>query len=275
MGIGGVVGAVLAGGLSRRPAVAALVVGGAVMAGIAYAVVSGLAALLPVMLVLAIVGAGGAITLVSGRTLLQRTTDDRILTRVFAVQESTAFLATAFGAALAPLLLRRFDVAQAFVPVGIGAAVLALACLLLIRHLDERAVLHPAEVALLRHVSFLDVLPPYELERLAARATWRHVDAGTVVVRQGDPGYEFFMIGEGELGVTIDGHERPSLSVGSGFGEIALLHSVPRTATITALTDASLLVVRSEDFLAAVTGSEDGHALAREIAASRVERDHR
>jgi len=117
------------------------------------------------------------------------------------------------------------------------------------------------------------VLPPYELERLAARATWRHVDAGTVVVRQGDPGYEFFMIGEGELGVTIDGHERPSLVAGSGFGEIALLHSVPRTATVTALTDASLLVVRSEDFLAAVTGSEDGQALARDVAAAQLERD--
>lgn len=273
MGIGGVVGAVLAGGLSRRPAVALLVVGGAVMSGIAYAVVSGLTALLPVMFALAVVGAGGAITLVAGRTLLQRTTDDRILTRVFAVQESTAFLATAFGAALAPLLLRRVDVTEAFIPVGIGAAVLALACLLLIRHLDERAVLHPAEVALLRKVSFLDVLPPYELERLAARATWRHVDAGTVIVRQGDPGYEFFMIGEGELDVTIDGHERQHIGAGTGFGEIALLHSVPRTATVTALTEASLLVVRSEDFLAAVTGSEDGQALARDVAAAQLERD--
>ncbi|HET7902061.1 MAG TPA: MFS transporter [Candidatus Nanopelagicales bacterium] len=273
MGIGGVVGAVVAGGLSRRPAVAALVVGGAVLSGVAYAVVAGLTALLPVMLVLAIVGAGGAITLVSGRTLLQRTTDDRILTRVFAVQESTAFLATAFGAALAPLLLRRFDVAQAFVPMGVGAAVLGLACLLLIRHLDERAVLHPAEVALLRRVSFLDVLPPYDLERLAARATWRHVDPGTVIVRQGDPGYEFFMVGDGELAVTIDGLERPHLEAGSGFGEIALLHSVPRTATVTALTEATLLVVRSEDFLAAVTGSEDGQALARDVAAAQLERD--
>ena len=86
---------------------------------------------------------------------------------------------------------------------------------------------------------------------------------------------EFFVVGEGEFDVDIDGEARPQLGKGDGFGEIALLHSVPRTATVAAATAGRLLVVRSEDFLAAVTGSEDGHALAREIAASRVERDHR
>jgi MFS family permease len=275
MGIGGAVGAVVAGSLSRRPRVAGLVVGGAVGSGIAYALVAGLNSLGPVMISLAVVGAGGAVTLVAGRTLLQRTTDDRILTRVFAVQESTAFLATAFGAAIAPLLLRRLDPAEAFVPIGVCAVVLALAGLLLIRRLDARAVLHPVEVALLRSVSFLEVLPPYELERLAARASWRVVPAGTDVVRQGDPGYEFFIVDSGELGVTIDGVARPGLGARDSFGEIALLHSVPRTATVTSLTESRLLVVRSEDFLAAVTGSEDGQSLARDVAAARVERDRR
>ena len=275
MGIGGVIGAVVAGSLSRRPRLAWLVVGGAVGSGVAYALVAGLDRLLPVMLALAVVGAGGAVTLVAGRTLLQRTTNDRILTRVFAVQESTTFLATAFGAALAPLLLRRLDPSQAFLPLGVGAVLLGLAGLLLIRRLDARAVLHHVEVALLRSVPFLDVLPPYELERLAARATWRVVPAGTDVVRQGDPGYEFFIVDSGDLGVTIDGASRPDLAARDSFGEIALLHSVPRTATVTSLTEARLLVVRSEDFLAAVTGSEDGQSLARDVAAARVERDRR
>ncbi len=275
MGIGGAVGAVVAGSLSRRPRLAGMVVGGAVASGIAYAAVSGLDRLGTAMVSLAVVGAGGAVTLVAGRTLLQRTTNDRILTRVFAVQESTAFLATAFGAALAPVLLRRLDPAQAFVPIGVGAVLLGLAGLLLIRRLDARAVLHPVEVALLRNVAFLDVLPPYELERLAARATWRVVPEGTDVVRQGDPGYEFFIVESGELAVTIDGASRPALGARDSFGEIALLHSVPRTATVTALTESRLLVVRSEDFLAAVTGSEDGQSLARDVASARVERDRR
>jgi CRP-like cAMP-binding protein len=132
---------------------------------------------------------------------------------------------------------------------------------------------HVDEAELLRRVPFLALLPQYELERLAATSTWHDVVAGEVVVHQGDPGTEFYVVGSGAFDVDIDGHARPSLSEGEGFGEIALLHSVPRTATITAATAGRLLVVRSSDFLAAVTGSEDGHALAREIAASRVARD--
>jgi CRP-like cAMP-binding protein len=147
--------------------------------------------------------------------------------------------------------------------------------LLLIRRLDERAVVHVDEAALLRRVPFLALLPQYELERLAANATWLDVEPGDVVVRQGEPGTEFFVVGAGAFDVDIDGETRPQLTEGEGFGEIALLHSVPRTATVSAASTARLLVVRSADFLAAVTGSEDGHALAREIAASRVERDHR
>jgi len=134
-------------------------------------------------------------------------------------------------------------------------------------------VVHVDEAELLRRVPFLALLPQYELERLAATSTWHDVEPGEVVVHQGEPGTEFYVVGSGLFDVDIDGHARPSLSEGEGFGEIALLHSVPRTATVTAATTGRLLVVRSTDFLAAVTGSEDGHALAREIAASRVARD--
>ncbi len=48
---------------------------------------------------------------------------------------------------------------------------------------------------------------------------------------------------------------------------------VRRTATVAAVTDARLLSVQSEDFLAAVTGSEHGHALVEEITAAHEARD--
>ena len=57
------------------------------------------------------------------------------------------------------------------------------------------------------------------------------------------------------------------------FGEIALLQDVPRTATITALTPVRLLRIQAEDFLAAVTGSPDGRAIATEISAGHLARD--
>ena len=272
-GIGGLIGAFGAASLARRRVLAPIIAGGAILEAVAVISVATMETLLPVVVALAVAGMGGALTMVTGRTLLQRATDNRILARVFAVQESTTLLATAVGAVLAPVCIARLSPSVAFVPFGVLAAIIGLVGLVFIRRLDERAVVHVDEAELLRRVPFLALLPQYELERLAATSTWHDVEPGEVVVHQGEPGTEFYVVGSGLFDVDIDGHARPSLSEGEGFGEIALLHSVPRTATVTAATTGRLLVVRSTDFLAAVTGSEDGHALAREIAASRVARD--
>ena len=273
MGIGGLLGAFGSASFARRRVLAPIITGGAILEAAAITSVAVQSSLVPVVVVLAVAGMGGALTMVTGRTLLQRATDDRILTRVFAVQESTTLLGAALGAILAPVFIDQLSSATAFVPFGIGAALIALIGLVLIRRLDARAVLHPFEAELLRRVPFLALLPQYELERLAASAVWRDVEPGTVVVRQGEPGTEFYVVGAGSFDVDIDGVARPTLTVGDGFGEIALLHAVPRTATVVAATEGRLLAVRSTDFLAAVTGSEDGHALAREIASARMERD--
>ena len=97
---------------------------------------------------------------------------------------------------------------------------------------------------------------------------------GRSVVTQGDVGDRFYVIAEGQFGVSIDGVRRPGeLGPGTGFGEIALLHAVPRTATVTADTEGRLLTVLAEDFLAAVTGSPDGHAVAREVSRAYLDRD--
>ncbi len=275
MGIGGLIGAFWASSFSRRRLLAPVVAGGAILEALTAVAVAVLVSLVPVMGVLALGGMGGALTMVAGRTLLQRATDDRVLARVFAVQESTTLLGTAVGAALAPVFISRLSPAMAFVPFGMGAALIGIVGLVLIRRLDARAVLHPVEMALLMRVPFLAVLPPYELERLSGSSSWLDVEPRTVLVRQGEPGREFFVVGDGRFAVSIDGAERPALQTGDGFGEIALLHSVPRTATVTAITAARVLVVRSEDFLAAVTGSEDGHALASEMATFRMDGDRR
>ena len=63
------------------------------------------------------------------------------------------------------------------------------------------------------------------------------------------------------------------LVTGDGFGEIALLNRVARTATVTALEDCELLVVSSADFLGAVTATPDGEGLAHEISRARLEFD--
>ena len=276
LGIGGLIGAVMGASLSRGRRLAPVIVLGGMIEGGAFAAVALVSALTPAMVLLAMAGTAGAIMIVSGRTLLQRATDDRVLARVFAIQESTTLLGTAVGAILAPLAIDRFTAQGAFLPIGFACVLVALIGVAFIRQLDARAEYRPQETALLRGVPFLSVLPEYDIERLAKNARWDVVLPGAVVITQGEAGRAFYVVAEGELGVTVDGVRLPSvLAPGTGFGEIALLHSRPRTATITALTAGRLLVVDASDFLAAVTGSADGRALAEEITAVHLDRDVR
>ena len=121
---------------------------------------------------------------------------------------------------------------------------------------------------------FLAALAPYELEHLAQGAHWRHVPAGVPVITQGDDADAFYVVATGELSVTVEGRLRDhTLGPGDGFGEIALLNGGTRTATITTLTDSELLVLRPELFLAAVTSSVDGLALATGVSQAHLEGD--
>jgi MFS family permease len=276
LGIGGLVGAVMGASLSRGRRLGPVIVLGGTVEGGAFAAVALAGGLTPAMVLLAMAGTAGAVMIVSGRTLLQRATDDRVLARVFAIQESTTLLGTALGAILAPLAIEWFTPRGAFVPIGLGCVLVALTGIAFIRQLDARAAFRPQETALLRGVPFLSVLPEYDIERLAQNSRWDVVAPGAVVIAQGGAGRAFYVVAEGEFGVTVDGARRPlTLGPGTGFGEIALLHAVPRTATITAVTAGRLLVVQADDFLAAVTGSADGRALAEEVTAVHLERDAR
>ena len=120
---------------------------------------------------------------------------------------------------------------------------------------------------LIRQVAPFAALPPYDLERLARHADWLSVPAGTEVIRQGQPGALFYIVDSGEFTVSVDDQVLPTrLSRGDSFGELALLRSEPRSATVMAATDASLLTVGREEFLAVVTGSVDGRAWADELS---------
>jgi CRP-like cAMP-binding protein len=92
------------------------------------------------------------------------------------------------------------------------------------------------------------------------------VPAGTAVIREGDTGYRFYIVAEGTLAVTVGGEPRRELGPGSYFGEIALLRDVPRTATVTTLTDCRLLALDRDEFLQAVIGSRRSARVAnREV----------
>jgi CRP-like cAMP-binding protein len=94
------------------------------------------------------------------------------------------------------------------------------------------------------------------------------VPAGHVVIRQGDQGDLWFLIAEGEVEVVKDGVFQTRLGKGEGFGEIALLRDVPRTATVQTVVPTRLLALDRDRFLTAVTGLRESHEAAQDIATS-------
>ena len=82
------------------------------------------------------------------------------------------------------------------------------------------------------------------IARLADSDTCR---AGEVLVREGRRGNELFVIVEGEAEVSRDGDTMTTLKAGDYFGELAVLHPAPRTATVTATTDMEVLIVTSRE----------------------------
>ena len=132
----------------------------------------------------------------------------------------------------------------------------------MLRRLDAGAAVPVEVLTLLMRVPILAVLAPRIVERLARDAVREEVPAGDVVVRTGDPGSRFYVIESGRVDVTVGGVEVRELGAGGWFGENALLHDVPRTATVTALTDVSLWVLDRESFLSSVTSVSTSLELA-------------
>jgi Kef-type K+ transport system membrane component KefB len=100
--------------------------------------------------------------------------------------------------------------------------------------------------------SALPELAEEEADAVAGDLVVAHVEPGEVIVREGDPADRFYIIVEGELDVTqmIDDERRLLNRLGAGqfFGEIALLERSPRTATVTARTEATLLSMDEVQF---------------------------
>ena len=74
------------------------------------------------------------------------------------------------------------------------------------------------------------------------------VPAGRVLCEQGKPGFEFYLILDGEATVKRNGKKIASLHPGQYFGELALLDRGPRNATVEASKDSTLLVLGQREF---------------------------
>ena len=224
-----------------------------------------------VVLMLVLVGGSLSTFDVAARTLLQRAAPSDLLTRVFGLVEGLAAAAIAAGALLGGALTAIGGATLCAVGLAVVLPIIVVFSGRRMLEIDRHANVPVVEIGLLRSMSLFAPLPPPTLEMLARRLDRLEVSAGTVVIRQGEPGDLFYAIADGEVEVERDGAKVAVLGRGDGFGELALLLDRPRNATVRALSDLKLYTLSSAAFVPAVTGHPRAAAAGAEIVRARLE----
>ncbi len=220
-------------------------------------------------LALTALGAGNSVIDVAAMTLIQRTAPTNVAARVFGVLESGIIASMALGALVTPPLVHALGIRGALLVIGAILPSLAIVSTGPLRVVDRGARTPAKQIEALRTVPFLAVLPVQALEFLAARMRRVQLANGTTLFSIGDHGDAFYILDAGRLAIVLPGGEKIEDAPGY-VGEIALLRDVPRTATVRALTDASLWAIDRDDFLGAVTGHSRAGAHADTVVVSRL-----
>jgi CRP/FNR family cyclic AMP-dependent transcriptional regulator len=101
---------------------------------------------------------------------------------------------------------------------------------------------------LLAQVPLLSALTRKELKQVARLVDEIQRPEGTVLAEEGESGREFFLLLDGKADVLRGKKKIASLGPGKFFGEISLIDRQPRTASVVAATDVTLLLVGVREF---------------------------
>lgn len=273
MGAGGLIGATLSLGLAARDRLAPAYALALTMWSLPLAAVGLVPATAIAVGALVLVGMANAALDIAAFTLLQRTLRGGERGAVFGTIEVVVAVGLAAGSVAAPPLVDIAGIAGALVVAGVILPLTAVATWPLVRRLDDEATIPAADVAVLRAVPMLRLLPLAGLERLASDTARRTHAPGEVVIRQGEPGDAFHVIVRGTADVERQGRVVRELSAGDGFGEIALLRTSVRTATVRAREPLETLVIGRDAFLGAVTGHEGAASAAHGTVDDRLALD--
>jgi MFS family permease len=268
VGIGGLVGAVVAAALIGRRLTSNFLIG-ILLWGIPIGLIGVFPEPVPALFFLALVGLGNTLVDVSAFTLLQRAVPDDVLARVFGAVQGLWVATIGVGAIVTPLLIAAVGVRGALMITGAFLPILAGLFRGRLSQLDEVPV-PERELALLHGIDLFAPLPAPTLESLARALIPVRLKAGDELFRQGDIGDRYYIVADGVVEILVDGQVVRDTGPGGYFGEIALLRDIPRTATVRAKNDVELLALDRDDFIAAVTGHAASAEAADSVIAARL-----
>jgi MFS family permease len=259
--LGGVVAAALANRLSSSPRLSAIIVGSIFLQAVPFALTAATQEPAVAFVLQVISGVGMIIVDILALSALQRDVESGVLSRVLAVFGACVTIATMAGSLGFAYLLQSQGLDTTLVVIGTLFPFLALCGLPTLLAGERHASAQTRRIAPLADLlSRLDVFtgsPRSVLERLAMAAEEQSVDAGALLIREGDPADAFWVLAEGELAVESRGGEAtpralPPVSAPGYVGELGLMHETPRTATVTASAPSRLFRIDGQEFLAAL-----------------------
>jgi MFS family permease len=215
------------------------------------------------------IGIGFVFVEVAGKTLTQRLGDDETMGRLLTLLQAGKLAAMAMGSVVAIVLDELLGTRGALIALGAAMPIFILLCWTRLRAYEVGAPVAAVPYSLLRHNSIFEPLPMATVERLSHDLTPVDFEGGVDVIVQGEAGDRFYLIESGQVEVFEHGQFRRHEGPGESFGEIALLHDVPRTATVRTTEPTRLLQLEREQFLVAVTGHRRSTQVAQTVVTDR------
>ncbi len=244
-GAGGLVSALVNGQLATSRRLTLVVVGAAALA-CASQFVYAVSDVLAVALIVTVVGGAGIVCCeVISETVLARVTPADTLGRIAGLFDASSIGAMAAGAVLASILVKAIPLDSSFWILGGASVVVAIACSLGLRGLDEasrkRTEALASRLAVIEGLPITAGTPQLVLEQLASSSQLCPLPPGVDVVAEGSPAHAFYAVVDGSVVVHRDGEVLAHLGPGAGFGERGLLDNAPRNATVTTEVETSVL----------------------------------
>jgi MFS family permease len=268
-GAGAVLAVAFTASLVGKPRLVPSLLGGLALYVAAFALLALYTTTGSALVLLALAGAGRVVFDVATRTLLQRVAPTDVLARIFGVLEGLTMTGLALGSLVVAGLVAVGGAALGLIGIGLLLPLAALAAGKTLLDVDQHATVPVVEINLLRSLPLFALLPAAQLEGVARSLDRVEAASGDDVIVESEMGDRFYLVADGEIAVIRGGVRVATLERGDGFGEIALLHDVARTATCRATRSTTLYALDTADFLTAVTGHPRASDEARRLAAGR------
>ena len=244
-GAGGLISAVFNGQLATSRRLTLVVVSAAVLACASQFVYASSEVLTLALIITVAGGAGLVCCEVVSETVLARVIPGETLGRIAGLFEASSIGAMVGGAVLASILVKTTTLEWSFWILGAATVLVALACTLGLRGLDEasrkRTEALGSRLAVIEHLPITDGVPQLVLELLASSSQLCPLPPGVDVVVQGSPAHAFYAIEDGGVVVHRDGIVLAHRGPGESFGERGLLDNAPRNATVTTESETTVL----------------------------------